>query len=134
MQPGTPGGRTEKSEVSLASGKLTGGYLIQPDLSHTGRTIHLVFPKIERKTARISAPKLIGIRRERKKVTHYDTKIDLRVSHETSEEVDKIANFNRRSKSEILRQFVESGVKSTRKDPAYRRYLRKLLTEGNREN
>jgi hypothetical protein len=47
------------------------------------------------------SPKLVGIKSKRKK-THYETKIDLRLSREISEEVERIADFSRRSKSEIF--------------------------------
>jgi hypothetical protein len=120
MQPGTPGLLVGKYVVSPVSDKLTKDGISPLGLSHTGRTFRATFPIIEQRGGVI--PKLGHPGRRR----HYDIKTDFRLTRETSEELDRIAEYIRRSKSEVIRMYVEDGVKSTKMDRGYKRYLKKL--------
>ena len=117
MNRSTPGGLPEKHIVSLASDNSTRDGIIARGLSDTGRTFRAVIPK-----TRVEVSKS----KQRTRKMHYDTKTDVRLSRHTSEELDKIADYARRSKSDVIRQFIEDGVKSTKKEQGYKRYLKKL--------
>ena len=72
-------------------------------------------------------------RYSRKKI-HFEIKVDVRLSRETVDEVERIAGYLRRSKSETIRGIIEDGVESFRKDPSYRRYLKRVAEKQRMRN
>jgi len=86
------------------------------DPSHTGPTF--IVPPMKEMTKNLPQP------RQPKKEVHFEVKTDLRLSRESSGEINKMAGYSGRSKSETLREIIEIGMKSIGKDPGYRRYVR----------
>jgi len=94
-------------------------------------SVDLLFSCLIRRTLVAHIPwlprkKIVPQSKQSRKKTHFPTKVDVRLAHETSDELQLIADFQRRSKSETIREIIEGGVRAFGKDQSYRRYLRNI--------
>jgi hypothetical protein len=116
VPPGVLDKKLDASKVSQVTDNSERGGITVRGFSHIGRTFQ-VTPK--KKSVDLSKT------RSSQRKSYFPVRVGVRMSGETFAELDLVADYVRRSRSETLRQIIEVGMKSFTKEPGYRRYLKK---------